>query len=191
MDHLDMLWTYYVEDLTDCHRLINTERCGWNLERDLWLSLQLEGEETLKYHCVCRPRAKKFNIVSNNHGHTQVRFSHFSLEIYFYGKFGQKNKRNKKTVSVSWNLIHRLIRICIMQLLRFIFPVFNWKYSFRENAVQKTKIVSLSWNLVPRLIRIFIIQWRYSLFLFYTRNTLFGQFWSKNQNCQFKLKFGT
>ena len=28
-------------------------------------------------------------------------------------------------------------------------------------------------------------------FSFLIRNTLFGQIWSKNQNCQFKLKLGT
>ena len=38
-----------------------------------FLSLRLEGEETLKYRCVCRPppRTERFNIVSNDHGRTQ------------------------------------------------------------------------------------------------------------------------
>ena len=35
------------------------------------LSLRLEGVETLKYRCVCRPPFGKFNIVSNAHGHMQ------------------------------------------------------------------------------------------------------------------------
>ena len=30
-----------------------------------------------------------------------------------------------------------------------------------------------------------------AIFPFPTRNTLFGQIWSKNQFCQFKLKYGT
>ena len=56
--------------------------------------------------------------------------------------------------------------------------------------VQKIKIFSLSWNLVLMLI-VCKIQWWCSLFLFSTRNTLFGQICPKNQNCQFELKFGT
>ena len=56
---------------------------------------------------------------------------------------------------------------------------------------KKIKIVSLSWNLVPRLIRICKIQWWCSLCPFFIGSTLFGQTWSRNQNCLFKLKFGT
>ena len=36
-----------------------------------FLSLRLEGEETLKYRCVCRPLSEKFNVVSNDQGGTQ------------------------------------------------------------------------------------------------------------------------
>ena len=45
-------------------------------------------------------------------------------------------------------------------------------------------------NMAPSLIRLCRIQC-YSLFLFLSGNTLFGQIWSKNQNDQFKLKFRT
>ena len=37
----------------------------------LFLFLRLEGEETLKYCCVCRPPYGKFNVVTNDHGHIQ------------------------------------------------------------------------------------------------------------------------
>ena len=37
----------------------------------------------------------------------------------------------------------------------------------------------------------YVENMRCLLFLFYTRKALFGQIWSKNQNYQFKLKFGT
>ena len=69
--------------------------------------------------------------------------------------------------------------------------VFDWKYLFWVNLVQKLKIISLSWNFVPRLIQICRIPWWCSLFLFSTGNTFLGKFGPKNQNCQFKLKFGT
>ena len=48
----------------------------------------------------------------------------------------------------------------------FNFSIFDWKYPFWVNLVQKFKIVSLSGNLVPRLIWICRIQWWYSPFLF-------------------------
>ena len=69
--------------------------------------------------------------------------------------------------------------------------VFEWKYPFWVNLIQKPKIVSLSWNLVLRLIQICKIPWRCSFFLFSTRNTFLSKFDSKNQSCQFVLKFGT
>ena len=67
--------------------------------------------------------------------------------------------------------------------------VFDWKYPFWVNLVQKLKTISFSWNFVPRLIQICKIPcW---LFLFSTENTFLGKSGQKNQNCQFKLKFGT
>ena len=52
----------------------------------------------------------------------------------------------------------------------------NRKYPFWTNLVQK---ISLGWNVISRLIRWYRIQWCYSLFLFLTGNTIFGQIWSK------------
>ena len=75
-------------------------------------------------------------------------------------------------------------------LVMFTFSAFDWNYPFWAYLVQKFKIFSLSWNLIARLIRIYRNQWC-SLSPFSIRNTLFEQTWSKNQNCKFKLKFGT
>ena len=113
-------------------------------------------------------------------------------EIPFLGKLVQ----NIKIVSLSWNLVLILIRICrihwscsVFYVLtgntlfgqiwseksKFEYTEFNggvhffcldWKQPFWANVVQKIKIVSLSRNLVPKLIRICRIQWWYSLFLF-------------------------
>ena len=57
----------------------------------------------------------------------------------------------------------------------FTFSVLDWKHPFWANLVQKVKIVSLSWKLV----------------LFGLETPFLGKFGTKNQNCQFKLKFGT
>ena len=45
--------------------------------------------------------------------------------------------------------------------------------------------------MAPSLTRICRIQWCCSLFSFSTGITLFWEIWCKNQNYQFKLKFGT
>ena len=46
--------------------------------------------------------------------------------------------------------------------------LFDWKYLFWVNLIQKLKIKSLSWNFVSRLIQICRIPWWCSLFLFST-----------------------
>ena len=61
----------------------------------------------------------------------------------------------------------------------FTFSLFNGKHVFWAFLVQKIKIVYFTLNLVLRLIQICRILWGYSLFLFSTGNTLFGQIWSK------------
>ena len=76
-------------------------------------------------------------------------------------------------------------------MMLFSFLVFDWKYPFWANLVQKVKIISWSWNLVARLIRICIIEWCCSLFGFWVEIPFLGKFGPKNQNCHFKLKFGT
>ena len=54
------------------------------------LSLQQEGEMVLKERCVCRPRAEKFNIVSNDHGRTHKCIFRFRLEIPFSANLVKK-----------------------------------------------------------------------------------------------------
>ena len=64
------------------------------------------------------------------------------------------------------------------------------EYQFWANLVQEIKIASLIWNLEPSLRQICRIQLWCELFLFWTRNTLFGKIWSQNSKL-FKVKFDT
>ena len=64
------------------------------------------------------------------------------------------------------------------------------EYQFWTNLVQKVEIGSLSWNLEPSLSQICRIQLWCELFLFWTRNTLFGKIWSQSSKL-FEVKFGT
>ena len=111
-------------------------------------------------------------------------FSFFTRKYFFGGKFGPKNQSSQFELKFSIQTNSNMHTL--MVILTFSF--FEQKYPFWTNLFQKSKIFSLSWNLVPRLIRIRTVQWWCSLFLFQTGNTIFGP---KNQNCQFKLKFGT
>ena len=79
----------------------------------------------------------------------------FCFVELFLDKFGPKTQ----IVSLSWNLVHRLIQICRISWWCSLFYLFDQKYLFWVNLVQKIKTVSLSWNLVPRLIWICRIQW--------------------------------
>ena len=59
--------------------------------------------------CSLGPHAKKFNIVSNDHGRTHKHdFSVFERKFPFWANWSTKNK----IVSLSSNLVPRLIRIC-------------------------------------------------------------------------------
>ena len=84
-------------------------------------------------------------------------------------------------------------------MVMFTFSVFNWNYPFKANLVQIIfKIVNLSRNLVPRqksmvkskinmqkLVELFI------LFVLDRKHPFWANLVQKNQNSQFKLKFGT
>ena len=63
-----------------------------------------------------------------------------------------------KIVSLSWNLVLRLIRICITPWWCSFFLFLTGNTFFGGNLIQKIKIVTLSWTLVQRLIRMWIIQ---------------------------------
>ena len=80
-----------------------------------------------------------------------------------------------KIISLSWNLVPRLIWIYRIQWLYSLFLFFRLETPFLGKLFQKIKFVSLSWNLVPRLVRICRIKWWFSLFLFYTGKKLFWQ----------------
>ena len=64
-------------------------------------------------------------------------------------------------------------------IMMFTLSVFDRKYPFLANLVQKVKIISWNWNLVPTLIWICLIQCWCSIFLFLIGNMLFGQICSK------------
>ena len=107
------------------------------------------------------------------------------------------SKKNKM-FCLRWNLLPRLIRICwicwccsrfetkISFLgifgLKNLCAIWNFFWSgntiFWANLVNQIKITCSRRNWLPR------IWWQCSLFLLWTRNSLYGHNWSeKNQNC--------
>ena len=107
----------------------------------------------------------KFGTKTNwNMQNSMVMFILFVLDkkYHFLTMLVQKNK----SVSLSWNLVPRLIRICRIEWAFSLFFVLDGKHPFWADLFQKTKIVSLGWNLVSKLIRICRIQWWCSFYLF-------------------------
>ena len=122
-----------------------------------YMSLQIEGEEALKNRCVCDTRAEKFNIISNNHGRT--RKCNFSVSDCKY-RFWANLVQNIKKVSLSWNMVPRLIRICRVHWLCSLFPfltkniqntLFGQIWPKIQNC-QSLMTMVLSWDLVPTII---------------------------------------
>ena len=84
-----------------------------------------------------------------------VNFFCFRPEKLFLGKSGQKNQncQFKLKFGTKTNLNMR------NSMMMFTFSVFEHKYLFWVNLVQKFKIVCSKWNLIQRLIQICKIQW--------------------------------
>ena len=109
-----------------------------------------------------------------------VKFT-FSILDSFWVNLVKKNK----IVSLSWNLVFRLIRICRFQWWWSFFSVFDHKYLSWPNLVKKSKIVFWKWNLFQKL--------EYPEFNGGVHYTCFrleihilAKFDPKNQNYQFK-----
>ena len=108
----------------------------------------------------------------------------FSFKIFKIMRSLRPSKCLKTTVELAFTT--QQANACSPWTAR---SVFNWKYIFWVNFVQKLKIINLSSNFVPRLIQTYTIPWWCSLFLFSTGNTILGKFGPKKQICQFELKF--
>ena len=118
--------------------------------------------------------------------------------MFTFSIFDQKHRFREnldpkfKIICLKWSLVSRIIWICRLHwMVVFTFSVFDKKYSFWVTLVPKFKIVCLKWNLVPRLVWICRIHWWCLLSQFSTGILFFDKFEPKNQNCLFKLKFGT
>ena len=99
--------------------------------------------------------------------------TNFSFKMFKMIRFLRSSKCSKATVTLTFNITNACSPWTTCS-------VFDWKYPFWVNLVQKLNILSLSWNLVFRLIQIYRIPWRYSLFLFSTGNTFLGKFGPKD-----------
>ena len=120
----------------------------------------------------------KFGTKTNSNMQNSIvmfNFLVFDRKYLFWGKFAPKNQNYQFRLKLGgWpnsNIQNSMVL--------FTFFVFDRKYSFWPNLVQIVNIVSLRWNLIPTIMQISRIQWRYSLFSFLIKNSLFGQIWSK------------
>ena len=91
--------------------------------------------------------------------------------------------RKIKIFSLSWNLVEN-------STLMFTFFCFKWK-SFLINLVPNFKFDCLMWNLESGLIRICKFNGDVCFFYFRSEILILRNFGTKNQNCLFRLTFGT
>ena len=121
----------------------------------------------------------KFNHGFTNHGylHSTVWKANYSFKMFKIMRSLRSLKCLKTTVEITFT--KQKANACSPWTWT-VCSIFDWKYLFWVNLVQKLKIISLTWKFVTRIIQICRIPWWCSLFLFL-----------KNQNCQFELKFRT
>ena len=136
----------------------------------------------------CQFKLKFGTFNNSNMQNSMVMFISFFFcfwpEILFWGKFGPKSQNYQLKLKFGTYTNSNMQN----SIMLFPFLLFEWKYPFWGNMVQKNKIVTLSWNLVPTIIRTCRIQWWWSFFLFLIRNTFLGQIWSKKSKLSFEAK---
>ena len=104
------------------------------------MSLRIEREETFNAVVSIEPHAENFNIVSNDYGRTQKSYLSDLKQNY---SSGANLVQQIKIVSLSKNLLPRLIRLCRIQWCIHFF-VLDRKNHFWVNLVLKNMIVSSS-----------------------------------------------
>ena len=112
--------------------------------------------------------------------------------LYQKNPFWANLVKKIKIVCLSGNLVPRLIWLCRIQWVHFF--SFLLEIPFWANLIQKIKIVSLSWNFKPNLFEDAELCRKYVVITFSVldqKNSFWKNLVKKNQNCQFKLKFGT
>ena len=127
---------------------------------------------------TCQFQLKFGTKTSSNTHNSKVVFT-FSLvlrKLAFFGKFGSKNHNCHFQLKFSSKNYSNIPNSMVV----LTFSVLDGKHCFLANLVQNISIVSFSWYLAPSLIGISEIQGWFSLFQFYTGNTLFGKILSKN-----------
>ena len=108
--------------------------------------------------------------------------------------FDQKNPfwvnliQKIRTVSISWNLVHRLIRICIIQHFLHFWPevFFLGKFGLKiQNCLFGVKFGTTINSSEKNSMKMFIFsvfEWKYPVL---------GNLFHKNQNCLLRVKFRT
>ena len=86
-----------------------------------------------KHRCVFRPPCKKFNIVRNDHGHTQT--CYFSISDQ-KRPFWPNSAQKIKIVSLIWNLVPTPIHICRIQWWCSLFLFSTINIPFWANMAQ-------------------------------------------------------
>ena len=124
--------------------IIDTRRTrlrAYALYPSLIRALTLINQPLTRLSCLSAPMQKKINIVRNDRGHApKMQIFSFRPEIPFLGRFGQKNQNCQSKLKFCTQTNSNMQNSVMM----FSISVFDHKYPFWVNLVQKIKIVSLS-----------------------------------------------
>ena len=129
----------------------------------------------------CWSKLKFGTQTNSNMQNSVVMFSVFYQKYPFWINLLKKIK----IVSLSWNLVPILIWIRRIQRWYSFFPFCTENTFFGANLVQKIRIVGLTNSNIHNSMLMLTFS------VFNQKYPFWTNFSSKNQNCQFKLKFGT
>ena len=153
-------------------------------ETPFWANLV----QNIKITCFNWNLVLKFGILTNSNIKNSIvllTFSVFDRKYLFRATLVQKIK----VVCFNWNLVLKQTWSCSIQCGCSFILFLTGNIAFGKTWSQNSKIIFRMWNLGPRLIPMCRTVW-YSLLLRSWPEITFLSKGSKNQNCQFKLKFG-
>ena len=111
---------------------------NWNCIRRIIVSTTRRRRDIKIALCLSAP-AEKFNVVSNDHGRThKCDFSVSDRKYPFCANLVKKKKI--QIVSLNWNLVPSLIRICRVQWRCSFFSVSDRKHPFGQTWSEKSEL---------------------------------------------------
>ena len=182
---------------------IRTVNLSWNLEPKLIRICRIQQTcslltfrwETRFFGKLCSKKENcqfklEFGVSTNwNMQNSMVVFTFWFLDRKH--PFWAILVRKIKTVTLSWKLVQRLIPIWKIQMVLFRFSLLDGKHPFWQICFKKSKLSVWAEIWYQDWFEYADFNGGVQIFSFRWETPSFGKLGSKNQNCQFRLKFCT